>query len=257
MTHHAERTPCALRPRSGQVPGRPEAVGRDGLPVHRAAGAGLGVTRGRAAIAEYLGMPPIAVHEVTTFYNMYNQQPVGKYKLNVCTNLPCQLRDGQKALEHLCRQARASSPGGTTPTACSPCSKRMPGRLRRCAGDAGQRPPDVQLHEQRQARRTGRHPEGARPRSRSDERCSTFPSSRPPAWRPAFHGRHINAADLRRARRQQLALKDYEARGGYAGAAQDPRQGRRGGEGMTPDQVIAEVKAGACAAAAARASPPA
>ena len=45
-------------------------------------------------VAAYLGMPPIAVHEVTTFYNMYNQAPVGKYKLNVCTNLPCQLRDG-------------------------------------------------------------------------------------------------------------------------------------------------------------------
>jgi NADH-quinone oxidoreductase subunit E len=52
-------------------------------------------------VAEYLGMAPIAVHEVTTFYNMYNQQPVGKYKLNVCTNLPCQLRDGAKALKHL------------------------------------------------------------------------------------------------------------------------------------------------------------
>lgn len=54
-----------------------------------------------AEIAEYLGMPQIAVHEVTTFYNMYNQQPVGKYKLAVCTNLPCLLRDGGKALEHL------------------------------------------------------------------------------------------------------------------------------------------------------------
>ena len=52
-------------------------------------------------VAEYLGMPVMAVHEVTTFYNMYNQKPVGKYKLNVCTNLPCQLRDGQKALHHL------------------------------------------------------------------------------------------------------------------------------------------------------------
>jgi len=52
-------------------------------------------------IADYLGMPAMAVHEVTTFYNMYNQRPVGKYKLNVCTNLPCQLRDGQKALHHL------------------------------------------------------------------------------------------------------------------------------------------------------------
>jgi NADH-quinone oxidoreductase subunit E len=52
-------------------------------------------------VADYLGMAPIAVHEVTTFYNMYNQRPVGKYKLNVCTNLPCQLRDGAKALRHL------------------------------------------------------------------------------------------------------------------------------------------------------------
>jgi NADH-quinone oxidoreductase subunit E len=52
-------------------------------------------------VADYLGMAPIAVREVTTFYNMYNQRPVGKYKLNVCTNLPCQLRDGGRALKHL------------------------------------------------------------------------------------------------------------------------------------------------------------
>ena len=56
------------------------------------------------AVADYLGMPPMAVHEVTTFYNMYNQRPVGKYKLNVCTNLPCQLRDGAGALQHLERK---------------------------------------------------------------------------------------------------------------------------------------------------------
>ena len=66
-----------------------------------------------AAVAEYLGMPPIAVREVTTFYNMYNQQPVGRYKLNVCTNLPCQLRDGQQALEHLCRKLGVEE-GGTS-----------------------------------------------------------------------------------------------------------------------------------------------
>ena len=58
-------------------------------------------TDSEAEIAAYLGMAPMAVHEVTTFYNMYNQRPVGKYKLNVCTNLPCQLRDGSKALKHL------------------------------------------------------------------------------------------------------------------------------------------------------------
>jgi len=53
------------------------------------------------AVAEHLGMAPMAVHEVTTFYNMYNQKPLGKYKLNVCTNLPCQLRGGARALQHL------------------------------------------------------------------------------------------------------------------------------------------------------------
>jgi NADH-quinone oxidoreductase subunit E len=64
-------------------------------------------------IAAYLGMPPIAVHEVTTFYNMYNQQPVGRFKLNVCTNLPCQLRDGQTALDHVCGRLGVE-PYGTT-----------------------------------------------------------------------------------------------------------------------------------------------
>jgi NADH-quinone oxidoreductase subunit E len=65
-------------------------------------------------VADYLGMAPIAVHEVTTFYNMYNQHPVGKYKLNVCTNLPCQLRDGGKALQHLEHKLGVSM-GETTP----------------------------------------------------------------------------------------------------------------------------------------------
>ena len=64
-------------------------------------------------LAAYLGMAPIAVYEVTTFYNMYNQQPVGKFKLNVCTNLPCQLRDGQAALAHICKKLDVAV-GGTT-----------------------------------------------------------------------------------------------------------------------------------------------
>jgi NADH-quinone oxidoreductase subunit E len=66
------------------------------------------------AIAAHLGMAPIAVREVTTFYNMYNQQPVGKFKLNVCTNLPCQLRNGQQALEHVLKKLGIED-GGTTP----------------------------------------------------------------------------------------------------------------------------------------------
>ena len=64
-------------------------------------------------VADYLGMAPIAVHEVTTFYNMYNQEALGQFKLNVCTNLPCQLRDGDKALAHLCKKLGVE-PYGTT-----------------------------------------------------------------------------------------------------------------------------------------------
>ncbi|MEY2780883.1 MAG: NADH-quinone oxidoreductase subunit 2 [Pseudomonadota bacterium] len=65
------------------------------------------------ALAQYLGMAPMAVHEVTTFYNMYNQEPLGRFKINVCTNLPCQLRGGQAALEHVCTQLGVES-GGTS-----------------------------------------------------------------------------------------------------------------------------------------------
>jgi NADH-quinone oxidoreductase subunit E len=64
-------------------------------------------------IAAYLNMPPMAVHEVTTFYNMYNQRVVGRFKLNVCTNLPCQLRGGQAALAHVCAHLGVEE-GGTT-----------------------------------------------------------------------------------------------------------------------------------------------
>jgi len=63
------------------------------------------------------------VHEVTTFYNMYNQKPVGRYKLNVCTNLPCQLRDGQEALTHLCQRFGWCRRAARRPTGCSPCKK--------------------------------------------------------------------------------------------------------------------------------------
>ena len=65
------------------------------------------------AIADHIGMPAIAVHEVTSFYNMYNQKPVGRFKLNVCTNAPCMFAGGPQALEHLC-ETLGVQPGETT-----------------------------------------------------------------------------------------------------------------------------------------------
>ncbi|MCP1661178.1 NADH-quinone oxidoreductase subunit NuoE [Neisseria perflava] len=54
-----------------------------------------------AFVADYVGIPAAQAYEVATFYNMYNLEPVGKYKLTVCTNLPCALRGGVNAGEYL------------------------------------------------------------------------------------------------------------------------------------------------------------
>ena len=54
-----------------------------------------------AFVAEYLGIPAIAVLEVASFYNMYDLQPVGKYKITICTNISCMLRDADQIVDHL------------------------------------------------------------------------------------------------------------------------------------------------------------
>jgi len=55
-------------------------------------------------VARHLGMPPVAVYEVASFYTMFDREPVGTHKLCVCTNLPCALRGAVEALEHLKRR---------------------------------------------------------------------------------------------------------------------------------------------------------
>ena len=52
-------------------------------------------------VARYLGMPTVAVYEVATFYSMYNLKPTGRYKLTICTNLPCALHGAVAAADHL------------------------------------------------------------------------------------------------------------------------------------------------------------
>ena len=56
------------------------------------------------AVASYLAMPPVAVYEVASFYTMYNLQPVGRFKLSICTNLPCALQGATVAAEHIKRR---------------------------------------------------------------------------------------------------------------------------------------------------------
>ena len=52
-------------------------------------------------VAKVLGMAPVHVYEVATFYNMYNLKPPGKHKVVICTNLPCALSGAEHAAEHL------------------------------------------------------------------------------------------------------------------------------------------------------------
>jgi NADH-quinone oxidoreductase subunit E len=65
------------------------------------------------AVAAHLGMPPIAVYEVATFYTMYDLQPVGKHKLCICTNLPCALSGATETAAHLKKRLGVDF-GGTT-----------------------------------------------------------------------------------------------------------------------------------------------
>ena len=65
-------------------------------------------------VADYLGVAPIAVYEVATFYEMYNTEPTGRYKLTICTNLPCALQGAGEAAEHLKRKLGIGF-GETTP----------------------------------------------------------------------------------------------------------------------------------------------
>jgi NADH-quinone oxidoreductase subunit E len=65
-------------------------------------------------VAQYLGMAPVAVYEVASFYTMYNVKPVGKYKLTICTCLPCGLQGSLDAADHL-RDRLGIDFGETTP----------------------------------------------------------------------------------------------------------------------------------------------
>jgi len=64
------------------------------------------------AVAEYLELAPIAVYEVATFYSMYDTKPVGKHKINVCTNISCQLCGSDKVMQQL--QQRLGIKAGET-----------------------------------------------------------------------------------------------------------------------------------------------
>jgi NADH-quinone oxidoreductase subunit E len=83
-------------------------------------------------VAQYLGMPPIAVYEVASFYTMYDLKPVGRHKLTICTNLPCALQGAAAAAEHLKQKLRI----GFNETTADGCFTLKEGECMGACGDA-------------------------------------------------------------------------------------------------------------------------
>jgi len=83
-------------------------------------------------VAQYLGMPPIAVYEVASFYTMYDLKPVGRHKLTICTNLPCALQGAAAAAEHLKQKLHI----GFNETTADGCFTLKEGECMGACGDA-------------------------------------------------------------------------------------------------------------------------
>lgn len=83
-------------------------------------------------VAGYLEMPPIAVWEVATFYGMYNLEKTGRYKITICTNLPCALRGAEDAAEHLKKKLGI----GFNQTSADGCFTLKEGECMGACGDA-------------------------------------------------------------------------------------------------------------------------
>jgi NADH-quinone oxidoreductase subunit E len=66
------------------------------------------------AVADYLGLPPIQVYEVATFYSMFETKPVGRHHVSVCTNISCMLRGSQEVVDHVERKLGVKT-GESTP----------------------------------------------------------------------------------------------------------------------------------------------
>lgn len=81
--------------------GKQQSAVIPGLHILQDANAGWLSKELMQALAVYLDMPEISVFEVATFYGMYELAPVGKHKINVCTNISCMLRGSEEIVDHL------------------------------------------------------------------------------------------------------------------------------------------------------------
>ena len=174
-------------------------------------------------VAQYLGMPAVAVYEVATFYTMYNLAPPGSYKITICTNLPCALSGAGAAADYLKERLGLGFGETTADGSLHPQGGGTLRGLRRRAGAPRQQQAHVQLHEPRGHRQTAL---GA---------CAM--NAPLPPFPPDIYG--PEAVLMKDLTGLNWGLKDYEARDGYKALRKVLE------EKITPEQVIAEVKVSA------------
>ena len=166
-------------------------------------------------VADYIGMPAIAVQEVATFYNMYNLKPVGKHKITVCTNLPCALSGGERAGQYLKEKLGIDY----RETTADGQFTLLEGECMGACGDA----PVMLVNNHRMcsfmSERQDRRPAGG-----TEEMTS-------------LHDRHINPLILKDLDGDNWHLADYVKRGGYSALRRILE------EKITPEQIIADLKA--------------
>jgi len=105
------------------------------------------------AVAAYLGLAPILVYEVATFYSMFETKPVGRHHISVCTNISCMLRGSQEVVEHVEKKTGDQDGREHPGRAHLPETRRgMPCRVHGRAHDDGRprlpRAPDSREHRQ-------------------------------------------------------------------------------------------------------------
>ena len=198
------------RSRDREVSARPEAVGGDVGARDRAGREGLARDRDdgfrRRATSACRRSPSTRSRRSTRCTTCGRS---GKYKITICTNLPCALQDAVDSAEYLKERLGIGFGETTADGRVTLRGRRMHGRLRRRAGAARQQQADVQLHAPRAARRAARRARGRRAAPTDDERARRIAGLRPrrdPDGGP--HRRQLAARRLRRARRLRSAAQD-------------------------------------------------
>ncbi len=173
-------------------------------------------------VGNYLDMPPIAVYEVASFYGMYNLEAPGRFKITLCTNLPCALSGANRAAAHL-KEKLGVGFGETTGDGCFTLKEGE------CLGACGDAPVLLVNNERMESFMSNEKLDALHRRTQAGK-------AGPMSAQTCFHGRHLKPVILDGLNGDNWRLRDYEERGGYSALRKILT------EQIPADAVIAEVK---------------